>query len=91
VLGPLLFLVYKNDIDDSVCNILLKFADDTKVFSFVSDINDVNKLQDDLKNLCKWSEDWLMLFNVDKCEVYCILGTITAKQNMKWTVNFWKR
>jgi len=69
VLGPLLFLIYINDIDDSVCNSLLKFADDTKVFSIVSDINDVNKLQYDLKNLCKWSEDWLMLFNVDKCKV----------------------
>ena len=35
VLGPLLFLIYVNDIDDSVCNILLKFADDAKVFSVV--------------------------------------------------------
>jgi hypothetical protein len=69
VLGPLLFLIYINDIDEAVCNSLLKFADDTKVFSVVSDINDVNKLQNDLKNLCKWSEDWLMLFNVDKCKV----------------------
>ena len=69
VLGPLLFLIYKNDIDDSVCNNLLKFADDTKVFSVVSDIDDVNKLQNDLRNLCKWSQDWLMLFNVDKCKV----------------------
>ena len=48
---------------------MLKFADDTQVFSVVSHIKDVNKLQTDLKNLCKWSEDWLMLFNVDKCKV----------------------
>jgi len=41
----------------------------TALFNVVSDIDDVNKLQDDLKNLCKWSEDWLMLFNVDKCKV----------------------
>ena len=26
-------------------------------------------LQNDLRNLCKWSQDWLMLFNVDKCKV----------------------
>jgi len=42
VLGPLLLLIYINDIDDSVCNSLLKFADDT--ISVVSYINDVNKL-----------------------------------------------
>jgi len=50
--------IYINDIDESISIIVFfKFADDTKVFSVVSDINDVNKLQDDLKNLCKWSED----------------------------------
>jgi len=39
VLGPLLFLININinDIDDSVCNSLLKFADDTKIYSVVSD------------------------------------------------------
>ena len=42
VLGPLLFLIYINDIDDLVCSNLLKFADDTKVFSVVTDIDDVN-------------------------------------------------
>jgi len=51
VLGPLLFLIYIYDIDDSVCNSSLKFAVDTKVFIVVSDISDVNKLQYDLKNL----------------------------------------
>ena len=57
VLGPLLFLIYINDIDDSVCDNLLNFADDTKVFSVVSDINNVNKLKTGLRNLCKWSQD----------------------------------
>jgi len=51
VLGPLLFLVYINDIDDSLCAKLLKFADDTKVFSVVSTKNDIDRLQIDLINL----------------------------------------
>ena len=69
VLGPLLFLIYINDIDECVNSKLLKFADDTKIFSVVASQNDVDKLRDDLENLCKWSNEWLMLFNIDKCKV----------------------
>ena len=32
VLGPTLFVVYINDIDDNICSHILKFADDTKIF-----------------------------------------------------------
>ena len=33
VLGSILFVIYNNDIDEGMCNNLLKFADDTKLFS----------------------------------------------------------
>ena len=69
VLGPLLFLLYINDIEDDITSKLLKFADDTKIFRSVANIDDVNKLKDDLVKLCRWSEEWLMLFNSDKCKV----------------------
>ena len=69
VLGPLLFLIYINDIDDCVGTHILKFADDTKIYSVVANKEDVAKLQDDLKNLCNWSREWLMLFNIAKCKV----------------------
>ena len=69
VLGPLLFLIYINDMDDAVCSGLLKFADDTKVFSVVSTKGDIDRLKYDLFNLGKWSQDWPMLFNIDKCKV----------------------
>jgi len=69
VLGPLLFLIYINDIDDSVCAKFIKFADDMKVFSVVSTKNDIVRLQINLINLGKCSHDWLMLFNIDKCKV----------------------
>ena len=69
VLGPLLFLIFINDIDQCVSSKLLKFADDAKLFRVVSSLEEVNKLRDDLKNLFKWSQDWLMLFNLEKCKV----------------------
>ena len=40
-----------------------------RCLEFVSNSNDIEKLQIDLMNLCKWSEDWLMLFNADKCKI----------------------
>jgi len=50
-----------------------QFADDTKLFSVVSlsNANDIDMLQTDLRHLCRpnWSQDWQMLFNVDKCMV----------------------
>jgi hypothetical protein len=65
----LLFLIYINDIDDNIKSKILKFADDTKVFSVVATQNQIDNLQNDLRCLCSWSEDWLMLFNIDKCKV----------------------
>jgi hypothetical protein len=48
---------------------LIKFADDSKIYSKVNNEDDVTKMQNDLKNLFKWSKDWQMLFNVEKCVV----------------------
>ena len=46
-----------NHIDDNISSILLKFADDTKMLSAATTVDDVNKLRTDLSLLCKWSED----------------------------------
>jgi ribonuclease P/MRP protein subunit RPP40 len=48
---------------------ILKFTDDTKVYGFVANQQDIKRLKGELKNLCSWSADLLMLFNVDKCKV----------------------
>jgi ribonuclease P/MRP protein subunit RPP40 len=69
VLGPLLFLIYINDIDEGITNKLLKFADDTKLFGKVGTMEDIGRLREDLVKLVTWSKEWLMLFNVDKCKV----------------------
>jgi ribonuclease P/MRP protein subunit RPP40 len=70
VLGPILFfLIYINDIDDGIESKILKFADDAKPYRRITSEEDVAKLQENLATLCKWSREWLMLFNVDKCKI----------------------
>ena len=58
VLGPILFLIYINDLEDDISSKVLKFADDTKVFKKVTNDTDKQSLQDNLDKLVKWSEKW---------------------------------
>jgi len=51
VLGPLLFVIYINDIDEVVNSKLLKFADDTKIFNKVNSVEEVENLRTDLRSL----------------------------------------
>ena len=68
VLGPILFLIYVNDLEDDISSKVLKFADDTKVFRKVTNDKDNQSLQDDLDKSVKWSNKWQMLFNFGKCK-----------------------
>ena len=58
VLGPVLFLIYINDLEDDISSKVLKFADNTKVFRKVTNDTDKQSLPDDLDKLVKWSEKW---------------------------------
>ena len=58
VLGPLLFLIYINDLDCGVDSKLIKFADDTKLGRSVSDNVEVENLRKDLGKIFNWSLDW---------------------------------
>ena len=69
VLGPILFLCFINDLPDVVSGIVKIFADDTKIYSHVPNQDLCDKLQTDLDNLCKWSDEWKLSFNVKKCKV----------------------
>ena len=55
VLGLILFWVYINDLEDGVTGTILKFADDTKLFRKVKEIEDKQNLQDDIDKLVKWA------------------------------------
>ena len=69
VLGPLLFLLYVNDLPDAVTSNVRMFADDTKLFSGISSEHDVRTLQADLNALVEWSRTWQLPFNENKCKV----------------------
>ena len=78
------FGIYINDIDDVVSSKILKFADDTKLYRAVTNQDDIEILQSDLVNLCHWSKDWLMLFNIDKCKTLHIgRGNLNELYNME--------
>ena len=69
VLGPLLFLIYINDLPNVVFSSLaLLFADDLKVI-FNGDDTSVQKLQEDINNVHYWSAQNHLLFNSKKCSV----------------------
>ena len=57
VLGPCLFVIYINDIDDTVSSKILKFADDTKITASISSVEEQHILQTDLTRLMEWSEE----------------------------------
>ena len=51
VLGPILFLIYINDLDTDITSMVLKFADNTKVFRKLKSDADRQQLQDDLNKM----------------------------------------
>ena len=69
VLGPLLFVVYINDILDKVKSHGLLFADDAKIHRAITKKEGAKSLQDDLRELEKWSDKWLLKFHLDNCHV----------------------
>ena len=78
VLGPILFIIYINDIDDKIMNKIWKFADDTKILGKVKTDNDREIIKNDIIKFMEWSEMWQMPFNVKKCKVMHI-GNLNPK------------
>ena len=65
---PLLFLLYINDIPDTIFCTLRLYADDILLYTTIRSINDCKLLQLDLATLERWACLWQMEFNLSKCE-----------------------
>ena len=66
ILGPLLFLIYINDLSDDLASNAKLFADDTSLFSVVENMTkSANELNNDLTRISTWTFQWKMNFNPD--------------------------
>ena len=68
VLGPILFVLYINDLVENLESGVSLFADDAKLYREVKDHSDVEALQRDLQRVEEWSRIWLLTFNINKCK-----------------------
>ena len=68
-LGPILFLIYINDLLEGIKSGGKLFADDSKLFKMIKSASDRDILQEDLMKLQEWSRKWLIEFNENKCKV----------------------
>ena len=67
VLGPLLFLIYINNLPDQIDSSVYMYADDTKLCREIKEPRDHDILQNDLNKLSDWSDLWLLKFHPKKC------------------------
>ena len=73
ILGPLLFLVYINDIVEEIGSHIRLFADDTSLFIIVDDpVTSAARLNTDLEKISRWAITWLVTFNPTKSESFLV-------------------
>ena len=74
ILGPLLFLIYINDLPNGLQSDVKMFADDTCLFSLIKDKDEsANDLNSDLEKISNWAFQWKMSFNPDPSKQACEL------------------
>uniref|UniRef100_A0A803SX30 Reverse transcriptase domain-containing protein n=1 Tax=Anolis carolinensis TaxID=28377 RepID=A0A803SX30_ANOCA len=69
VLGPVLYNIFINDLDEGLEGTIIKFADDTKLGGIANTPEDRSRIQNDLNRLERWAETNKMKFNRDKCKI----------------------
>ncbi len=79
VLGPLLFIIYINDLDCDIVSKLVKFADDTNLGNRADTLDNVSNIQTDLNRIVNWADTWQMTFNSSKCKVLHIGNKILTQ------------
>ena len=86
VLGPLLFLIFINDMTESITSSVKLFADDCFVYRTIRSSNNAIQLLEDLVQHRLWVNSWQMTLNPHKCSIMQIsnkLNTVCAKYTIK--------
>ena len=83
VLGPLLFVIFINDLPDQVNSEIFLFANDTKIFRNIKGPDDQKILQDDINTMLQWADKWQLEFHPDKC----LSMAINNKEGRDWKYN----
>ena len=68
VLGPILFLIFINDLPLVIQALKKLFADDAKIYQTETSMAEVTQLQCDVNNSMDWSVLWKIIFNFKKCK-----------------------
>ena len=87
VLGPILFLIFINDIASSIQSSIRLFADDCLLYRQIDSIQDQQTLQQDLSTLVDWAKTWGMSFNVKKCNVLTITRRTKKKRSYTYKMS----
>ena len=87
VLGPLLFLIYMNDLPDNVVSPagIKIFADDTKLYRAYVD-NETSPLTQSLQTFCSWSQTWQLSVAYNKC---CHFIRVSKRSTFHTLLTFW--
>ena len=100
VLGPVLFIIFINDLAAKLVNNPKLFADDTKLIGVISDESSTASIQLDLDTIATWCKTWLMELNEKKCKVmhighrnpktnYAINGVDLTKTTLEKDLGVW--
>ena len=89
VLGPILFIIYMNNLPNGIQSMCRIFADDTEAFSRITSRQNQEYLQEDLLKICDWSQEWLLEFSVPKCKTMHVGNTSIqyCTELVLWTHN----
>ena len=80
VLGPILFLIFINDLPDNIKSSVRLFADDSVLYRKIHSLQDCPILQEDKDSLGHWEANWQMKFNVAKCHSMRVTRHYSHKQ-----------